>query len=536
VLETEVETASGTVRIFDFMPPRDGTPDLVRRVEGVAGRVALKMELVVRFDYGSVVPWVRQLDGRLLAVAGPDALVLTSDVETRGEGFTTVADFTVDAGHAVSFTLTWFQSHQSPPPALDARQAVRDTESFWREWVDRCTYEGPHRDAVVRSLITLKALTYAPTGGIVAAPTASLPELLGGERNWDYRYCWLRDASFTLNNLYLAGYQDEARAFRDWLLRAVAGDPTQLQVLYGVSGERRIPELTLDWLPGYESSRPVRVGNAAVHQLQLDVFGELMESMLQARAAESCEEEAAWRVERVLLGFLEKLWQRPDEGIWEVRGGPQHFVYSKVMAWVAFDSAIRSAERFNLPAPLERWSATRDRIRAEVLERGVDARRGCFVQSYGSERLDASLLRIPLVGFLPCEDPRVQRTIAAVEQELTRDGLVLRYDPGDAGAVDGLPGGEGAFLACSFWLADCHMRSGRREQAEALFNRLLLLRNDVGLLSEEYDLGARRLVGNFPQAFSHLALVNTAFNLAGLRPEGRTAVEATAPRRKPPVC
>jgi GH15 family glucan-1,4-alpha-glucosidase len=525
VLETEFTTDSGVVRVIDCMPPRDNAPDVVRAVEGVTGRVAMRMELVIRFDYGSILPWVRRRDGRLLAVAGPDALVLTTDVPVRGEELTTVSSFEAVAGHRSFFTLTWFPSHQAPPPALDASQAIRDTERYWKEWVARCRYEGPYREAVVRSLMTLKALTYAPTGGIVAAPTTSLPEAIGGTRNWDYRFCWLRDASFTLNNLYLAGYRTEAREFRDWLLRAVAGDPARLQVLYGVSGERRVPELEVKWLPGYEGSRPVRIGNGAVDQLQLDVYGELMDTLHQARAAEVCADDPAWRVQRVLLEFLEQHWREPDEGIWEVRGGRQHFVYSKVMAWVAFDRALASAERFKLDAPLERWRGLRRDIRAEIMERGFDTRRGTFTQHYGSQTLDASLLRIPLVGFLPHTDPRVLGTVQAIEQDLLRHGLVARYDAGGS-QVDGLPDGEGAFLACSFWLADNYALSGRTDEAHALFERLLGLRNDVGLLSEEYDVGRKRQVGNFPQAFSHLALINTAFNLAG----HRTGADADLPQ------
>jgi len=521
VLETEFETEHGTVRVADCMPPRDGTPEIVRRVEGVKGRVPMRLELVIRFDYGSIVPWVRREGGRLVAIGGPDALVLTSDIETRGEDMTTVADFTLSEGQTASFTLGWFPSHRKPPPALDARQSIHDTEQFWRSWVRRCKYDGPYRDAVTRSLMVLKALTYAPTGGMVAAPTTSLPEQLGGVRNWDYRFCWLRDAAFTLNNLYLAGYREEARSFRGWLLRAAAGDPAKLQVLYGVSGERRIPEATCKWLPGYEGARPVRVGNAAVDQLQLDIYGELLDAMLQSRQAEGCEEDFAWRVERVLLDFLGEHWNDPDESIWEVRSGPKQFTYSKVMSWVAFDRAIRSAERFGLEGPVRVWREKRARIMQEVLVRGVDPVRGCFIRSFDDPHaLDASLLRVPLVGFLPCTDARVQATVQAVEQDLMRDGLVLRYAT-DTHADDGLPPGEGAFLACSFWLADCYARQGRVDDARTLFERLLSLRNDVGLLSEEYDARAKRLVGNFPQAFSHLALVNTAFNLAGMRAGSR---------------
>ncbi|MBS2032764.1 MAG: glycoside hydrolase family 15 protein [Deltaproteobacteria bacterium] len=530
VLETYFETENGIVRLVDCMPPRDGTPELVRRVEGLRGRVPMRLELVIRFDYGNIVPWVRSEGGRLHAIAGPDALVLTSDIETRGENMTTVADFTLSEGQNACFTLAWFPSHRKAPPALDGSQSIRDTELFWRGWVKRCKYDGPYRDAVVRSLMVLKALTYAPTGGIVAAPTTSLPEQLGGVRNWDYRFCWLRDAAFTLNNLYLAGYREEARSFRGWLLRAAAGDPAKLQVLYGVSGERRIPEAQCLWLPGYEGSRPVRVGNAAVDQLQLDIYGELLDAMLQSRQAEGCEEDFAWRVERVLLDFLGEHWRDPDESIWEVRGERRDFTYSKVMAWVAFDRAIRSAEKFGLEGPVRTWREKRARIMQEVLVRGVDPARGCFVQSFGSEALDASLLRIPLVGFLPCGDSRVQATIQLVERELMRDGLVLRYAT-QSKSDDGLPPGEGAFLACSFWLADCYARQGRVDQARELFERLLSLRNDVGLLAEEYDSRAGRQVGNFPQAFSHLALVNTAFNLAGMRAgsrgEGRPARDAS---------
>ncbi|MBS2026635.1 MAG: glycoside hydrolase family 15 protein [Deltaproteobacteria bacterium] len=521
VLETEFTTASGVVRLLDCMPPRSGPPELVRVIEGVRGQVPMRMDLTVRFDYGAIVPWVTQKDGRLMLEAGPDALVLTTDLETWGEGLSTVSEFMAGPEKSDALTLSWYPSHLPPPPALDARQALRDTLSFWRQWVSLCRYEGPWREAVVRSLIVLKALTYAPTGGIVAAPTTSVPELLGGERNWDYRYCWVRDASFTLDNLYRAGYREEARAWRKWLIRTAAGAPSQLQMLYGVSGERRIPELELGWLPGYEGSRPVRVGNGAASQLQLDVYGELMDTMYRARVVEGVVDRAAWRIERALMDFLEAHWADPDEGIWEVRCARQPFVFSKVMAWVAVDRAIRSAEQFQLEAPLERWRRLREAIRGAVLEKGVDRERQCFTQSFGSKVLDASLLRIPLVGFLPANDPLVVGTVKAIERELVRDGLVLRYDT--SCTPDGLFGAEGAFLACSFWLADDLVALGREDEARALFERLLKLRNDVGLLAEEYDLGQSRMVGNFPQAFSHLALVNTAFNLAGARELGRAA-------------
>jgi len=519
VLETELTTASGVVRLLDCMPPRTGSPELVRIVEGVRGVVPMRMDLTVRFDYGAIVPWVTKKDGRLMLEAGPDACVLTTDLETWGEGLNTVSEFMAVADRSDAVTLSWYPSHQAPPPALDARQALRDTLSFWRQWVSQCKYEGPWRDAVVRSLITLKALTYAPTGGIVAAATTSVPELLGGVRNWDYRYCWVRDASFTLDNLYRAGYREEARAWRKWLIRTAAGDPAQLQMLYGVSGERRIPELVLEWLPGYENSRPVRVGNGAASQLQLDVYGELMDTMHQGRVVDGVVDRAAWRIERTLMDFLEAHWAEPDEGIWEVRCARQHFVFSKVMSWVAVDRAIKSAEKFQLEAPLERWKKLRETIRSTVLEKGVDPERQCFTQAFGSKVLDASLLRIPLVGFLPADDRRVIGTVKAIEKELVRDGLVLRYDTNTSS--DGLPGGEGAFLACSFWLADDLVLLDRGDEATALFERLLTLRNDVGLLAEEYDIAHQRMLGNFPQAFSHLALVNTAFNLSGMRALGR---------------
>jgi GH15 family glucan-1,4-alpha-glucosidase len=521
VLETEFETADGAVRVVDCLPIREDVCHVVRLVEGIRGRVAMRMELVVRFDYGATVPWVRSLDGTLTAVAGPNGLALRTPVETSGRGLATEARFSVAGGERVPFVLSWYPSHRSPPDPIDAAMAVRDTEAWWRAWSRRCTYDGPWREAVVRSLITLKALTYAPTGGIVAAPTTSLPERIGGVRNWDYRYCWLRDSTFTLYAFLHGGYREEAGAWRDWLLRAVAGDPSQLQILYGIGGERRIPETQADWLPGYEGSTPVRLGNAAIGQLQLDVYGELMDTLQVARRSGLPPEPAAWALQRHLVEFLESSWQEPDEGIWEVRGGRRAFTHSRVMAWVAVDRAIRAVERFELDGPIDRWRRVRDEIHEDVCRHGYDPDRGTFVQSYGSTALDASLLLIPLVGFLPPDDPRVMATIAAVERELMRDGFVLRYSSGDDG-VDGLPAGEGAFLPCTCWLADAYSQAGRHDEARRLFERLLAIRNDVGLLSEEYDPASGRMLGNFPQAFSHVALINTASNLA---PTGRGTTE-----------
>jgi GH15 family glucan-1,4-alpha-glucosidase len=511
VLETELATEAGRVRIIDCMPPRDRTPDIIRLVEGVEGTVPMRMELIPRFDYGSIVPWIRTVDGVLHAIGGPDALALRTEIELPGDGFATQADFTIAAGQRVSFVLSWYPSHEPPPPALDAVAAVEDTIAWWREWTSRCTYRGPWREAVLSSLVTLKALTYGPTGGIVAAPTTSLPESLGGVRNWDYRFCWLRDATFTLYALLISGHREEACAWREWLLRSVAGDPSQLQIMYGVAGERRLPEMVLDWLPGYEKSAPVRVGNAAIQQLQLDVYGEVMDAMHQAHRVGLPPHPWAWQLQHELLDFLESGWQQPDEGLWEVRGPRQHFTHSKVMAWVAFDRAVKAVEQFGLNGPAGRWRALAAQIHEEVCQRGFDAQRGCFTQAYGSSLLDASLLMMPLVGFLPPTDPRVAGTVRAIERELVRDGFVLRYRSDEV--VDGLPPGEGAFLACTFWLADNYALTGRVDEARALFERLLSLRNDVGLLSEEYDPVAGRLVGNFPQAFSHVGLINTAFNL-----------------------
>jgi GH15 family glucan-1,4-alpha-glucosidase len=514
VLETELETAEGVVRLIDFMPPRGEAPDVVRIVEGVSGTVAMRLSLSIRFDYGWVIPWVRRREDGILAVAGPDALFLATPVELVGRNFHTVAEFEVREGDRVPFVLTWYPSHHAPPQRVDAEQALADTESFWREWVTDCTHVGRFREPLVRSLITLKALTYAPTGGIVAAPTTSLPEALGGVRNWDYRYCWLRDATLTLLALVRAGYEDEARAWRNWLLRAIAGLPDQLQIMYGLGGERRLSELELHWLGGYEGSRPVRTGNAASKQLQLDVYGEVADALYHARVAGLPASAEAWALNRKLLEWLEDGWREPDEGIWEVRGPRRHFTHSKVMAWVAFDRAVRSVEEYGREGPLARWKAIRDEIHDEVCREGFDTELGAFTQSYGLPRLDASVLMMPLVGFLPANDDRVVGTVAAIERELVRDGFVERYRADDDNVdVDGLPPGEGTFLPCSFWLAQVYALQGRLDEAEALFARLLGLRNDLGLLSEEYDVAAGRLVGNFPQAFTHLALVDAALTL-----------------------
>jgi GH15 family glucan-1,4-alpha-glucosidase len=512
VLETTHETAEGTVTVVDCMPPRSREPDLVRLVIGKSGQVPMRMQLVLRFDYGSVIPWVRRRQDEIQAVGGPDTVHLYTDVEVRGENLTTVAEFTASAGQCVPFHLVWHPSLEPPPPPDDPEETVHHTEKWWRDWCGRCTYEGPWKEAVLRSLITLKALTFAPSGGMVAAVTTSLPEQIGGVRNWDYRYCWVRDATFTLYALMSNGFTAEACAWRDWLLRAVAGTPSELNIMYGLAGERRLTEVELEWLPGYENSRPVRIGNAAHRQFQLDVFGEVMDSLHQAYRAGLPPDENAWRVQRALLGYLESAWHEPDEGIWEVRGPQRHFTHSKVMAWVAFDRAIKEVEQFGLEGPLEQWRHLRAQIHEDICHQGFDRSRNTFVQYYGGQGLDASLLMIPLVGFLPPSDPRVQGTVAAVERELLHGGFVARYltQPG----VDGLPPGEGAFLACTYWLADCYSLMGRHQEAKDLFERLLALRNDVGLLSEEYDPVAGRLVGNFPQAFSHIGLVNTACNLS----------------------
>jgi GH15 family glucan-1,4-alpha-glucosidase len=508
IVETEFDTETGSVRIIDYMPLSNDRWDVVRIVEGLSGTVVMRMELAIRFDYGSIVPWVRRVDGVLLATAGPDTLELHTSVVVRGENMKTVAEFSIAKGECKSFVLNYRPSHKAAEPAIDPEQALKATEAEWRKWSQRCSYRGGWRDAVMRSLITLKALTYAPTGGIVAAPTTSLPEQKGGVRNWDYRYCWLRDATFTLNALLLAGYHDEAIAWREWLLRAVAGSPEDLQILYSVTGERRLDEYEIGWLPGYGGAAPVRVGNAAVRQLQLDVYGEVMDTLHLARAAGLDPEPAAWRIQVSLLEFLEAHWHEPDEGIWEVRGPRRHFTHSKIMAWVAFDRAVKDAEAFGLDGPVARWRKIRDAIHNQVCTEGYDASRNTFVQSYHSPHLDASLLLIPQVGFLPPDDPRVHGTVKAIRSHLVVDGLVLRYSTDTD--VDALPAGEGAFLPCSFWLADSLTLTGCRKEGEALFERLLALCNDVGLLAEEYDPHERQLLGNFPQALTHMALINSA--------------------------
>jgi GH15 family glucan-1,4-alpha-glucosidase len=510
VLETDYRTDDGVVRVVDCMPPRQSDPDVARIVQGVRGRVPMRMELTIRFDYGSIVPWVRHVDGALHAIAGPDSVWLRTPVPVYGQNLTTLADFTVAEGERAPFMLTWHASHRPAPRRIDPVRALGDTEAWWGEWASGIDYVGGWQDAVIRSLLTLKALTYAPTGGIVAAPTTSLPEQLGGVRNWDYRYCWLRDATFTLSALMLAGLTDEAKAWREWLLRAVAGQPRQMQILYGVAGERRITEQELDWLAGYQGSRPVRVGNAAVNQFQLDVYGEVMDALYLGRHIGLEMDETAWDFQRALLEFLESNWREPDEGIWEIRGPRRHFTHSKVMAWVALDRAIKAVELLGHDGPVDRWRGMRRELHDEVCREGYDSQRDAFVQYYGAEHLDASLLQIPLVGFLPAGDPRVKGTVAAIQRELMVDGLVHRYPPEGSQSVDGLPPGEGAFLACTFWLADNLALMGRRDEALAIFERLLTLRNDVGLLAEEFDPASGHHLGNFPQAFSHVALVNTA--------------------------
>ena len=517
VLDTEWETEQGSVRVTDLMPQRDRAPDLVRVVEGLDGEVTLHSVLKLRFDYGSIIPWVRRADGHRVAVAGPDSTWLRSEPEVTswGEDYGTHAEFTVKKGEKVAFVLTGHPSHERRPPLVDPYDALRHSVEDWRAWVSRCRYKGPYRDAVVRSLITLKALTYAPTGGIVAAPTTSLPEEPGGVRNWDYRYCWLRDSTLTLNALLAAGYQEEAEAWRNWLLRAVAGDPADLQIMYGVAGERRLPEFELPWLSGFAESAPVRSGNDAVKQLQLDVYGEVMDSLSLARESGLSAQPDVWALQTALLDFLRTHWQQPDEGLWEVRGGRRQFVHSKVMVWVAADRAVRTLERHpELDGDLDGWRALRDEVHREVCEKGYDPERNTFTQSYDSRELDAALLLIPRVGFLPPDDPRVIGTIDAVREELAHGGFLRRYSTDDAD-VDGLPGGEGAFLVCSFWLADALYMTGRTKEARELFERLAGLANDVGLLSEEYDPMTGRHLGNFPQAFSHIGLVNTALALFG---------------------
>ncbi len=518
VVETLWESGSGSVRVTDFMPVRGTAPDVVRIVEGLTGSVEMRSELVLRLDYGHVVPWVRHTDGQLAAVAGPDALWLRTPVPVHGEDELSTAQFRVGAGERVPFVLTWQASHLPAPQPVDPERALAETSDFWTEWSSRAQLPDRWAEPVLRSLITLKALSYSPTGGIVAAATTSLPEQLGGARNWDYRYCWLRDAGFTLQTLLDAGYSDEAVAWREWLLRAVAGDPADLQILYGIDGSRRLPEWELPWLAGYEGAKPVRVGNAAADQFQLDVYGELLDTLSRARVAGLPSEVDAWDLQRGVLEFLEDHWSDPDNGLWEVRGPAQQFVHSKVMSWVGFDRAIRAVEEGGLDGPVDRWRQLRQQIHDEVCERGFDTDRGTFTQFYGSRGLDAALLLMPQVGFLPASDPRIQGTVRAVGDELMRDGFLLRYDPtadgGSSGSTDGLSGPEGAFLACTFWYADALAMMGEQQAAEDTFERLLNLCNDVGLLSEEYDSGAQRLVGNVPQAYSHIFLARTARQLA----------------------
>ena len=512
ILETEFETEGGSATLIDCMVLHEEAPELLRTVVGKRGQIRMKLDLVIRFDYGSVVPWVRRIDGGISAIAGPDMVRLRSDVELVGENMKTKAEFTVAEGQKVSFDLTWYPSNEQEPPAVNVDAAIQKTEKWWREWSDRCTYQGKWRDAVLRSLITLKGLTFLPTGGIVAAPTTSLPELIGGVRNWDYRFCWVRDATLTLQSLLRAGYLEEARDWREWLLRAVAGSPSELSILYGLRGERRLTELELPWLQGYEKSAPVRTGNAAYKQYQLDIFGEVANTLFQARQAGlGPAKHSRHEVALAMLEFLETGWERPDEGIWEVRGPRRHFVHSKMMAWVAVDRLIRSAEKGRFATDIPRWQNLRKAIHDQVCRQGFDAGLNSFVQYYGSKHLDASILMMPLVGFLEAKDPRVKGTVKAIETNLMRDGFVGRYtqDP----AVDGLPHGEGTFLACTFWMADNYALQGRHEEAVRMFERLLEIRNDVGLLSEEYDPVGKRQLGNFPQAFSHVGLVNTAFNL-----------------------
>jgi GH15 family glucan-1,4-alpha-glucosidase len=513
VLETEWKTADGRIRVTDFMPPRGEAPAIVRIVEGLAGRVAVESELVIRFGYGRVVPGVTKVDDAFVATAGPDALLMRTPAATSGGNTTMCPAFEIRAGERIPFTLTWFPSHSELPSLINPVEALHETEEFWSAWASRCSYDGPYRDEVLRSLIVLKGLTYRPTGGIVAAPTTSLPVALGGVRNWDYRYCWLRDATLTLLVFLKTGYTEEADAWRAWLVRAVAGDPDAAQIMYGVAGERRLTEWELDWLPGFEDSRPVRVGNAAAEQLQIDVVGEVTDAMYQGLKHGLPGLPAAWEFGRHQLGLLEGRWREPDEGIWEVRSRPRHFTHSKVMAWLAFDRAIRLSEEFGRDAPLERWRRIRDEIHSEVCRRAWCEALESFTQVYGGSELDASLLLMPLVGFLPPDDPRIRGTVAAVQRELSWDGLLRRYR--DEQAVDGLPSGEGVFLPCSFWLVEALVLDGRKDEATALFERLLSLRNDVGLLAEEYDPDAGGLLGNFPQAFSHIGLVNSALCLTG---------------------
>ncbi len=516
ILETQFETADGIVAIIDFMPPRGKASDVVRLVRGIEGSVKMQMELVIRFGIGADVPWVKRTeDGALLAICGPDMTVLRTPVETRGKDMTTVAEFEVNAGETVPFVLTYGPSHLSLPEPINPAQALQDTEDFWLDWCSRCTYEGDSRDLVMRSLITLKALTYEPTGGIVAAPTMSLPEKLGGARNWDYRFCWLRDATFTLLALMNSGYTEEASAWHNWLLRAVAGSPDDMQIMYGIMGQRRLLEWEAEWLPGYEGAQPVRVGNAAHAQLQLDVYGELIDAFYQSRLAALKLDQGSWALARTVVDHVANVWDQPDHGIWERRGERKHYVFSKVMTWVAIDRAIKGAERFGYEVPFDRWRTVRDTIHRDVCEKGFDAAQNAFVESYGSSLLDASVLLLPSVGFLPASDPRIRDTIAAIERDMMRDGFVLRHDPREIS--DEIQPIEGAFLACSLWLADAYVLAGEIDKAQALFDRVVGVANDLGLLAEEFDPGPGRQTGNFPQALTHIALINTAHNLSDAR-------------------
>ena len=529
ILETCFETDDGAAVVVDFMPFHGERSEIVRLVHGTRGRLRMHTELILRFGYGAVVPWVTRLEsGVLRAIAGPDMAVLRTPVHLKGKNLTTVGEFSVSRGETIPFVLTYSRSHRPIPPPHDPTAALEATERFWKQWTAKCRPAGEWSDAVRRSVITLKALTYAPTGGMVAAATTSLPERIGGERNWDYRFCWLRDATLTLLGGMHAGYYEEAEAWREWLLRAVAGSPEQLQIMYGIGGERRLTEWIVDWLPGYEKSAPVRIGNAAHTQLQLDMFGEIMDVHHQARRAGLSTNESGWDAQIKFLEHLARIWRKPDSGIWEMRSPAQHFTYSKVMAWVAFDRAVKSAENFGLEGPVDDWRKLRDEICDDVCTRGFNKKLGTFVQAYGSEQLDASLLLLPNVGFLPATDPRIAATITAIERRLLRNGLVMRYSTDDV--EDALPPGEGAFLACSFWLVDAYILQERLDEAENLFRRLVGLCNEVGLLSEEYDPSSKRLIGNFPQAFSHVALINSAYNLTRVRkPVHQRAQEDHAP-------
>ncbi len=527
ILETDFTCEGGRVRVIDFMPIRKSShlSELVRIVVGLEGEVRMRLDLRIRFDYGRIIPWVHRVEGGALrAVAGPHAVVLKTPVETRGEDHSTVAEFTVSKGDRVPFILAYEASHLPPPKICNAEDALEETEGFWTEWAGRCNYRGQWPEAVMRSLITVKALTYRPTGGVVAAPTSSLPEKVGGERNWDYRYCWLRDASFTLLSLINAGYRDEAEAWADWLLRAVAGSASHVQPLYGVAGEHRCDEIELDWLPGYRGSRPVRIGNAAYKQLQVDVYGHVTDTLHEARALGLDLSEASADMQAEILKQLEKVWKKADEGIWEIRSDRRHFVHAKLMSWVGFDRAVKSAEKFGLSGPVDHWRRLRDEIKAEICEKGWSEKKRSFVQSYGKDALDASVLLMPIMGFLPPDDPRMISTVEAIERELMRDGFVLRYDTEEA--PDGLAGEEGAFLACSFWLVDNYILQGRRDEACRLFEKLLDLRNDVGLLAEQWDWNEGKQVGNFPQAFSHFALIDAAFNFMNMEGTAREAQNA----------